>query len=174
MHRASVAPCLAPSCKGLYGDVTTLLQRGRSCRAALRGWSAAQPQSTSSSSPALTPIAAPRLSPARQRRHTSRTPTAVAAQSAAGRQEEGERGDSEEFGAAAEAGEAAAEAAPPCIEVRLATSSDELWQAAKLRAEAYYAEDRSRFVGSLKKKFAEQELESLKVQYCYDAYCSAL
>ncbi|EFJ52658.1 hypothetical protein VOLCADRAFT_120146 [Volvox carteri f. nagariensis] len=46
--------------------------------------------------------------------------------------------------------------------VRKIRTLDELRQVATLRADAYYAENQSRFVGSLKKKFVEQEVESLQ------------
>ncbi|GLC54226.1 hypothetical protein PLESTB_000837200 [Pleodorina starrii] len=48
------------------------------------------------------------------------------------------------------------------VTVRKIRSLDELRQVAMLRADAYYAENQSRFVGSLKKKFVEQEVESLQ------------
>ncbi|GIL45169.1 hypothetical protein Vafri_2495 [Volvox africanus] len=48
------------------------------------------------------------------------------------------------------------------VNVRKIRVLDELRQVATLRADAYYAENQSRFVGSLKKKFVEQEVESLQ------------
>ncbi|GLI66022.1 hypothetical protein VaNZ11_009727 [Volvox africanus] len=48
------------------------------------------------------------------------------------------------------------------VHVRKIRVLDELRQVATLRADAYYAENQSRFVGSLKKKFVEQEVESLQ------------
>mmetsp|Transcript_10438 Transcript_10438/g.22411 ORF Transcript_10438/g.22411 Transcript_10438/m.22411 type:complete len:279 (-) Transcript_10438:1086-1922(-) len=52
-------------------------------------------------------------------------------------------------------------ASPADVEVRPATTRAELQQAARLRAEAYYEEDRSRFVETFKRQFAAQEVESL-------------
>ncbi|KAG2423292.1 hypothetical protein HXX76_015441 [Chlamydomonas incerta] len=48
------------------------------------------------------------------------------------------------------------------VTMRKVQTLDELRQVATLRADAYYAENQSRFVGSLKKKFVEQEVESLQ------------
>eukprot|EP00198_Chlamydomonas_reinhardtii_P009711 XP_001699048.1 predicted protein [Chlamydomonas reinhardtii] len=48
------------------------------------------------------------------------------------------------------------------VTMRKVSTLDELRQVATLRADAYYAENFSRFVGSLKKKFVEQEVESLQ------------
>ncbi|KAG2447633.1 hypothetical protein HYH02_007551 [Chlamydomonas schloesseri] len=48
------------------------------------------------------------------------------------------------------------------VTMRKVSTLDELRQVATLRADAYYAENQSRFVGSLKKKFVEQEVESLQ------------
>ncbi|GFR51523.1 hypothetical protein Agub_g13939 [Astrephomene gubernaculifera] len=48
------------------------------------------------------------------------------------------------------------------VTVRNVRSLDELRQVSTLRADAYYAESQSRFVNSLKKKFVEQEVESLQ------------
>lgn len=46
--------------------------------------------------------------------------------------------------------------------LRAIRTLDELRQVATLRADAYYADNHSRFVGSLKKKFVEQEMDSLQ------------
>lgn len=48
------------------------------------------------------------------------------------------------------------------LEVKAITNDKEVQQVAKLRAEAYYEDDRSRYVESFKSKFARQEMESLK------------
>lgn len=78
--------------------------------------------------------------------------------------------------AAAAPGQPASPAAPPSLEdlvgggpepdldvvVRLAQGLLELRQVARLRAEAYYADDRSRFADSFKRQFASQEVDSLQ------------
>uniref|UniRef100_A0A383V7Z5 N-acetyltransferase domain-containing protein n=1 Tax=Tetradesmus obliquus TaxID=3088 RepID=A0A383V7Z5_TETOB len=50
----------------------------------------------------------------------------------------------------------------PAVVIKTLTSAEELQAVARLRAEAYYAEDRSRFADSFKKQFAAQEVESLR------------
>ncbi|KAG2491136.1 hypothetical protein HYH03_010579 [Edaphochlamys debaryana] len=50
------------------------------------------------------------------------------------------------------------------VVVRQVRTLDELRQVATLRAEAYYTDNHSRFVGSLKKQFVEQEAESLQLR----------
>ncbi|KAF6264824.1 hypothetical protein COO60DRAFT_1482715 [Scenedesmus sp. NREL 46B-D3] len=50
----------------------------------------------------------------------------------------------------------------PDVVIKVLASADELQAVARLRAEAYYAEDRSRFADSFKKQFAAQEVESLR------------
>ncbi|KAF8065765.1 mshD [Scenedesmus sp. PABB004] len=50
----------------------------------------------------------------------------------------------------------------PDVVVQAARSSDELAAVARLRAEAYHADDHSRFAASFKRQFAAQEVESLR------------
>eukprot|EP00878_Enallax_costatus_P043463 GHUV01051456.1.p1 GENE.GHUV01051456.1~~GHUV01051456.1.p1 ORF type:complete len:237 (+),score=48.58 GHUV01051456.1:625-1335(+) len=50
----------------------------------------------------------------------------------------------------------------PDISIKTASTATELRAVAKLRAEAYYADDHSRFAHSFKKQFAAQEVESLR------------
>jgi ribosomal protein S18 acetylase RimI-like enzyme len=52
--------------------------------------------------------------------------------------------------------------APLAVEVRPIAGLLELRAVARLRAEAYYAEDRSRFAESFKRQFASQEVDSLQ------------
>ena len=63
--------------------------------------------------------------------------------------------------AAGEQQPSAADASLP-VTVRPASGLLELRQVARLRAEAYYADDRSRFAESFKRQFAAQEVESLQ------------
>ncbi|GBF95797.1 hypothetical protein Rsub_08233 [Raphidocelis subcapitata] len=56
----------------------------------------------------------------------------------------------------------AADASPLAVTVRPASGLLELRQVARLRAEAYYADDRSRFAESFKRQFASQEVDSLQ------------